>query len=80
MRDPTTTTNIPKRKLPVLIFIRGGSFNVGTANSSIFSPIYLLNQDIVLVTFNYRLNFLGELNYFLHLSRHNVPETEKKLR
>ncbi|XP_033223203.1 esterase E4-like isoform X2 [Belonocnema kinseyi] len=58
-RHPTTTTDLAKRKLPVLIFIRGGSFNVGTTNSSIFSPVYLLNQQIVLVTFNYRLNFLG---------------------
>ncbi|XP_051161800.1 juvenile hormone esterase-like [Leptopilina boulardi] len=55
---------VPKEKkinstFPVLIFIRGGSFNMGSTNSEAFSPKYLLRQDVILVTFNYRLNFLG---------------------
>lgn len=53
------STNSTKVSLPVLVFIRGGSFNTGTSNSDYFSPEYILNHDVVLVTFNYRLSSLG---------------------
>ncbi|XP_046587078.1 esterase E4 isoform X2 [Neodiprion lecontei] len=37
-------------------------FKTGFIKSSIYSPAYLLNQDVVLVTFNYRLGVLGFLS------------------
>ncbi|XP_066603855.1 esterase FE4-like [Prorops nasuta] len=46
-------------KLPVLVYIHGGAFHVGSSNSSIFAPDYMADQQIILVTFNYRLNVLG---------------------
>lgn len=49
----------PKIKYPVMVFIRGGSFNMGDTNTDDFSPKYLLNKNVILVTFNYRLNVLG---------------------
>ncbi|XP_046608334.1 esterase E4-like isoform X1 [Neodiprion virginianus] len=48
--------------LPVMVYVLGGRFMVGSANSSVYSPKYLLNQDVVLVTFNYRLGILGFLS------------------
>lgn len=44
---------------PVLVFIHPGGFYIGSGTVDDFGPEYLLEQDIVLVTFNYRLGFLG---------------------
>lgn len=44
---------------PVIVFIHPGGFYVGSGRSDQFGPEYLLEQDIVLVTFNYRLAFFG---------------------
>lgn len=45
--------------MPVIVFIHPGGFYVGSGGSDWFGPEYLLEQDIVLVTFNYRLAFFG---------------------
>lgn len=44
---------------PVIVFIHPGGFYVGSGRSSNFGPEYLLEEDLVLVTFNYRLAFFG---------------------
>ncbi|XP_046744719.1 venom carboxylesterase-6-like [Diprion similis] len=46
--------------LPVIVYIHGGAFQFGSAMT--YGPNYLLNRDIVLVTFNYRLGPLGFLS------------------
>ncbi|XP_030749275.1 esterase FE4-like [Sitophilus oryzae] len=43
---------------PVMFWIHGGSFISGDGGS-FYGPDFLLTQDIVLVTVNYRLGFLG---------------------
>ncbi|KAK9883515.1 hypothetical protein WA026_001691 [Henosepilachna vigintioctopunctata] len=58
-RLPTGNDN-PKR--PVIIAIHPGGFIGGTGRSNWSGPKYLMNQDIVLVTFNYRLGILGFLS------------------
>ena len=45
---------------PVMIFIHGGGFFAGDAQ--LYEPDYLLDEDIVLVTINYRLGPLGFLS------------------
>ncbi|KAH8422568.1 uncharacterized protein LDX57_000321 [Aspergillus melleus] len=53
--QPKTST--PK---PVLVFIHGGRFAVGGANSPFYDGQHLAaNEDVVVVTFNYRLNIFG---------------------
>lgn len=52
------TRNLDHRK-PVIILIHPGGFYIGSGNAEHFGPEYLLEQPIVLVTFNYRLGFLG---------------------
>ncbi|XP_055906845.1 juvenile hormone esterase-like [Eupeodes corollae] len=48
---------------PVMVYIHGGSNFLGTGNSqSEAGPDLLMNQDIVLVTMNYRLGALGFLS------------------
>ncbi|XP_023324457.1 esterase SG1-like [Eurytemora carolleeae] len=48
-------------KLPVVVFIHGGAFAVGSCESLLYGPQILLEKDIVLVGFNYRLGTLGSL-------------------
>lgn len=44
---------------PVVIFIHPGGLYILSGSSSNFGPEYLLEEDIVLVTFNYRLAHFG---------------------
>nr|XP_022906979.1 esterase B1-like [Onthophagus taurus] len=61
----------PKKLKPVLVFIHGGGFTEGTGNYSTYGPEFLMTQDIVLVTINYRLGILG----FTHFNNPNVNVT-----
>ncbi|XP_031345692.1 esterase FE4-like [Photinus pyralis] len=45
---------------PVMVFIHGGGFYFGTG--TMYGPDYLLEKDIILVTFNYRIGALGFLS------------------
>lgn len=57
----------PDKPLPVIFAIHGGAFSSGS--SDWLGPELLLNRDIVLVTFNYRLGPLG----FLSLANTKYP-------
>ncbi|XP_075216336.1 esterase E4-like [Lycorma delicatula] len=48
--------------LPVIVFIHPGGFRFMTGASTWYGPDYLLDHDIVFVTFNYRLDALGFLS------------------
>ncbi|XP_017797038.1 PREDICTED: esterase FE4-like, partial [Habropoda laboriosa] len=48
------------RGLPVMVFIHGGIYISGS--SRMFPPNYLMDQNVILVTPNYRLNILGFLS------------------
>ncbi|XP_055849312.1 juvenile hormone esterase-like isoform X2 [Episyrphus balteatus] len=54
---------------PVIFFIHPGGFYLGTGASSFLGPEYLLEKDIILVTFNYRLGAMG----FLNLGTPDIP-------
>ena len=47
---------------PVMVWIHGGAFIWGSGNGQddLYGPHYLLDRDIVLVTFNYRLGPFGK--------------------
>lgn len=47
-------------KLAVMIFIHGGAFNYGSGSIKEYSPDYLLDENVIVVTINYRLNALGD--------------------
>ena len=49
-----------KKKRPVVVWIHGGSFSRGSAAE--YDPDYLLDEDIVLVTIQYRLGMFGFLS------------------
>ncbi|XP_050525280.1 esterase FE4-like [Daktulosphaira vitifoliae] len=57
---------VPKEcneKKAVMIFIHGGAFNFSSGSTDFYSPDYLIDENIILVTINYRLNVLGFLNF-----------------
>ncbi|KAL2721606.1 esterase FE4-like, partial [Vespula maculifrons] len=46
----------------VMVWIHGGNWNSGFGNSDFYGPDFLVEQDVVVVTFNYRLGAIGFLN------------------
>ncbi|XP_066147977.1 juvenile hormone esterase-like [Euwallacea fornicatus] len=48
---------------PVMVWIHGGGFTGGSNSSKMYGPEFLLSEDVVLVTINYRLGFLGFLRF-----------------
>lgn len=59
----------PRRPLPVMVWIHGGGFICGSGTSDLYGPEFLIKKDVVLVTFNYRLEVLG----FLCLNTKEIP-------
>lgn len=55
------TPKVDGKKRAVMVYIHGGAFIMGGGASYFFGPNYLLENDVVLVTFNYRLGALGFL-------------------
>lgn len=51
-----------ERPLPVMVWIYGGGFQIGGATRDIYGPDYFMKQDVLLVTFNYRVGALGFLS------------------
>lgn len=47
-------------KMAVMVFIHGGAFNIGSASPDLYSPDYLIDENVIVVTINYRLNVLGK--------------------
>lgn len=45
-----------------MVWIHGGAFIAGSSKTEIYGPEFLVSQDIVLVTINYRLGLLGFLS------------------
>ncbi|XP_028178028.1 esterase FE4-like [Ostrinia furnacalis] len=56
--------------LPVMVFIHGGGFVFGSGtDDTVHGPDFLIEKDVVVVTFNYRLGILG----FLALNSKDAP-------
>ncbi|PZC76537.1 hypothetical protein B5X24_HaOG200178 [Helicoverpa armigera] len=53
--------SMAKTPLPVMVYIHGGAFLLGSGGKFIYAPDFLVNQDVIVVTFNYRLGALGFL-------------------
>ena len=64
---------------PVMVWIHGGGFQFGSANSEIYGPERLLEEDIVLVTINYRLGALGFLTSGDQAAPANVGLLDQRL-
>jgi para-nitrobenzyl esterase len=53
----------PGAKLPVMVFIHGGSFTGGSGTNALYDGTHFAERGVVLVTVNYRL---GRLGFFAH--------------
>ncbi|XP_033244801.1 uncharacterized protein LOC108153857 [Drosophila miranda] len=51
-----------EKPLPVMVYIYGGAFTVGEATRELYAPDYFMAKDVLLVTFNYRVDCLGFLS------------------
>lgn len=60
---PSTTTKTAGVKRPVIVYFHPGGFYSLSGQSFLAGPEYLLDQDVVLVTVNYRLASLGKKSY-----------------
>ena len=47
-------------RLPVMVWFHGGFFQDGSGEDLLYQPEYFLKNDVVLVSFNYRLGVLGK--------------------
>ncbi|XP_058463050.1 esterase B1-like [Malaya genurostris] len=58
---PNPGLNSSSDGLPVMVWIHGGGFALGSGDSSFYCPKYLVQQGVVVVTCNYRLGPFGFL-------------------
>ncbi|KAK3919715.1 Venom carboxylesterase-6 [Frankliniella fusca] len=56
-------------KLPVYLFIHGGTFMFGSGSRATYGPDFFMLKNMIVVTINYRLNAFG----FLNLDNDVVP-------
>ncbi|XP_026483489.2 juvenile hormone esterase-like isoform X1 [Vanessa tameamea] len=63
------TPSVDGEFLPVMVYIHGGGFRMGSSSTSLFGADYLVEKDVVIVTINYRCGPLG----FLCLNTPDVP-------
>lgn len=61
------TKSRTQNSMPVLFWIHGGAFQFGTG--TMMGGKYLMDHDIILVTFNYRLGPLGMQDYNIYRNK-----------
>jgi para-nitrobenzyl esterase len=49
----------PGKELPVMVWIHGGALQTDGAKDPLYAPINLVKNDVIVVTFDYRLGSLG---------------------
>lgn len=49
----------PEKLKPVMVWIHGGAYVCGSNTKDFFNPEFLLRNDVVVVTVNYRLGAFG---------------------
>lgn len=57
--DEITSGATPSDPLPVLVWVHGGGFVVGAGNNHVISGLSLARENVILVSFNYRLGLFG---------------------
>jgi hypothetical protein len=45
----------------VMVWIHGGAFKLGTGSNVMYGPDHLLEEDVVIVTIQYRIGILGQV-------------------
>ncbi|XP_015610476.1 esterase E4 [Cephus cinctus] len=57
-------TNATRKLLPIIFFIHGGTWTIGSGDMDdyLYGPDFFMEEDVILVTINYRLGALGFLS------------------
>nr|ANS53404.1 esterase 4 [Sitophilus oryzae] len=55
--------NSTELKQAVMVWIHGGSFTSGSGSPTIYGPEFLLTEDVIVVSINYRLGLLGFIRF-----------------
>ncbi|XP_028171874.1 juvenile hormone esterase-like [Ostrinia furnacalis] len=55
--------------LPILVFIHGGGWVCGSGDADFNGPEYMVSKGVIVITLNYRLDYLG----FLSLNTSKIP-------
>lgn len=50
------------KKLPIMVWIHGGGFTMDSGSERLYSPEYLIEKDVIVVTINYRIGPFGFLS------------------
>lgn len=50
----------PEVLKPVMVWIHGGAFVYGSNSKDLYNPEFLMRNDVVVISVNYRLGALGE--------------------
>jgi para-nitrobenzyl esterase len=66
-------------KLPVMVWIHGGGFQIGASSQTAYDGVPLASQGVVLVSFNYRLGIFGFLAHPA-LDKESAPGRFRQLR
>ena len=64
--SPCRTT---QEKFPVMVYIHGGGLASGSGGTHFYGPEFLVDENVILVAINYRLNVFG----FMSLERQTLP-------
>lgn len=54
---------------PVMVWIHGGAFILGSNSKDFYNPEFLLRKDVVVIAINYRLGCFGKI-HFIHAYVH----------
>ncbi|KAK6623051.1 hypothetical protein RUM43_008903 [Polyplax serrata] len=55
-------SGVEMEKKAVMVWIHGGGFQMGSGNAEVYGPDFFLDDDVILVTLNYRLGIMGFLS------------------
>ena len=58
--QPTSSDSLNHLRRPVLVWVHGGAFIFGGAK--VYNPRYIMEEDVVVVVLQYRLNIFGFLS------------------
>lgn len=61
-----------KKKYPVMVFIHGGSYEVGSGK--LYTGEVLAMMGVIVVSINYRLGALGNLSSYMACSLHRLKQ------
>merc|ERR1711971_1397713 len=78
-KPPVKHDNFYRPHEPLMVWIHGGAFQMGSASSEHYGPERLLEKEVIVVSINYRLGPLGFLTTGDHAAPPNVGILDQQL-